>query len=282
MRLGADMPGSPVVCTCAGLGVTAGAWHAQRRLASTHVNTQRLHYFHFGSEKKLGSHRRLSKETQCSVFEWFRGGAKEVAQQADEPDVVDEDDLPFPLSILENTHLRGRQLALAYRATENGWSALQFHKHCNMKGPCVVYAVTSTGARFGGFNSEGFKSSDDYSPSSKAFLFCWPKSAAEPVLLSKVGGTEAALFDYARGGPQWGADALVIGPPQAPVMGGIAGPDSQTLGAGDLHTAKSRLGLAYERLPKSLKQTSLFGGSDKAATLTEVEVYFSPDIAALY
>lgn len=41
------------------------------------------------------------------MFEWFRGGAKEVAQQADEPDVVDEDDLPFPLSILENTHLRG-------------------------------------------------------------------------------------------------------------------------------------------------------------------------------
>ena len=32
-------------------GVTAGAWHAQRRLASTHVNIQRLHYFHFGSEK---------------------------------------------------------------------------------------------------------------------------------------------------------------------------------------------------------------------------------------
>ena len=30
----------------------------------------------------------------------------------------------------------------------------------------------------------------------------------------QVGGTEAALFDYARGGPQWGADALVIGPPR--------------------------------------------------------------------
>lgn len=30
----------------------------------------------------------------------------------------------------------------------------------------------------------------------------------------QVGGTEAALFDYARGGPQWGADALIIGPPQ--------------------------------------------------------------------
>lgn len=34
----------------------------------------------------------------------------------------------------------------------------------------------------------------------------------------QVGGTEAALFDYARGGPQWGADALVIGPPQVSVL----------------------------------------------------------------
>lgn len=30
----------------------------------------------------------------------------------------------------------------------------------------------------------------------------------------QVGGSEAALFDYARGGPQWGADSLIIGPPQ--------------------------------------------------------------------
>ena len=30
----------------------------------------------------------------------------------------------------------------------------------------------------------------------------------------QVGGPEAALFDYARGGPQWGADALIVGPPQ--------------------------------------------------------------------
>lgn len=69
---------------------------------------------------------------------------------------------------------------------------------------------------------------------------------------------------------------------QAPVMGGMAGPDSQTLGAGDLHTAKSRLGLAYEVLPKGLRQTSLFGGSQKTAVLSEVEVYFAPEIAALY
>lgn len=69
---------------------------------------------------------------------------------------------------------------------------------------------------------------------------------------------------------------------QAPVMGGISGPESPTLGAGDLRTAKCRLGLAYEHLPKALKQTSLFGGSEKTATLAEVVVYYSPELAALY
>lgn len=68
---------------------------------------------------------------------------------------------------------------------------------------------------------------------------------------------------------------------QAPVMGGISGPDSPTLGAGDLHAAKCRLGLAYEKLPVKLKQASLFGDSNKA-DLAEVEVYFCPEIAALY
>lgn len=80
----------------------------------------------------------------------------------------------------------GRQLALAYKATQHGWSALQFHKECDMKGPCVVYCETKDGARFGGFNSEGFKSSDDYSSSSKAFLFCWTASDQEPIILQKV------------------------------------------------------------------------------------------------
>jgi hypothetical protein len=33
----------------------------------------------------------------------------------------------------------------------------------------------------------------------------------------QTGGSGAAIFDYARGGPQWGADALLIGPPKSPV-----------------------------------------------------------------
>ena len=80
----------------------------------------------------------------------------------------------------------GRQLALAYQASTHGWSALQFHQHCDSKGPCVVYGVTDSGARFGGFNDAGFRSTDDYAASLDAFLFCWPGSAEEPILLGKV------------------------------------------------------------------------------------------------
>ena len=39
------------------------------------------------------------------------------------------------------------------------------------------------------------------------------------------GYSKLAIFDYARGGPQFGAADLVIGPPLTPTAGGIAGPD---------------------------------------------------------
>ncbi|KAH1133870.1 hypothetical protein GLYMA_05G112900v4 [Glycine max] len=57
-----------------------------------------------------------------------------------------------------------------------------------------------------------------------------------------------------------GPYGLLIGPPLAPVMGGFAGPDTNS-GIGDLRQAKSRSGLT---------------------TLREVEVFCSPQIASLY
>jgi hypothetical protein len=52
----------------------------------------------------------------------------------------------------------------------------------------------------------------------------------------KVGGSGAAIFDWARAGPTFGADALIVGPPLSPVMGGFAGPESETVAAGDMST----------------------------------------------
>lgn len=102
--------------------------------------------------------------------------------------------------------------------------------------------------------------------------------ADEPIVLPKVGGSGAALFDYARGGPQFGADGLLIGPPLAPVMGGFAGPDTNS-GIGDLRHAKSRLGLSYAKREDG--KESLFGDESRAV-LGEVQVFCSPQIASLY
>lgn len=143
-----------------------------------------------------------------------------------------------------------------------------------------MVAISITGFRFGAFNPEGYRSTDDYYDTFDAFLFYWESSNDDETIrvLRKVGGSGAALFDYARGGPQFGADGLLIGPPKAPVMGGFAGPDTNS-GGGDLRQAKSRLGLSYAIRPDG--KDSLFGDT-RTATIEEVEVFCFPAIAALY
>lgn len=61
-------------------------------------------------------------------------------------------------------------------------------------------------------------------------------------------------------------------------MGGFAGPDTNS-GIGDLRQAKSRLGLSYAKRKDG--KESLFGDGNRA-TLEEVEVYCSPQIASMY
>ncbi|KAL6660587.1 hypothetical protein ACP70R_001622 [Stipagrostis hirtigluma subsp. patula] len=192
-------------------------------------------------------------------------------------------ELPFPMSLVANTHLRGRELKCCYKATVDGFSATDFHRRCDFKGPCVVVGRTGGGLRFGGFSPEGYRSTDDYYDTLDAFLFYWPETqpaaaAAPPVVLPKVGGSGAALFDYARGGPQFGADGLLIGPPLTAVMGVFTGPDASA-GVGDLRGARSRLGLSYAR--RADGKESLFGDEPRAE-LAEVLVFCSPQIASLY
>jgi len=82
------------------------------------------------------------------------------------------------------------------------------------------------------------------------------------------------MFDYARGGPQWGACVLIIEPPQAPGMGGMSGPDSPTSdGRRGRPAAKSTSnGQAYETVPDEYADCSSFGGSAVEAKLREVQV----------
>ncbi|KAJ1428944.1 TLDc domain [Sesbania bispinosa] len=187
-------------------------------------------------------------------------------------------DLTFSISLVDKTFLKGKELKCCYKATIDGFSATDFHQCCDFKGPCVIIGYTNKSFKFGAFNPEGYRSTDDYCDTFDPFLFYWIDNETKPIILPKIGGSGAALFDYARGGPQFGADGLLIGPPLAPVMGGFAGPDTNS-GIGDLRQAKSRLGLSYAKREDG--KESIFGDESRA-TLQEVEVFCSPKIASLY
>ncbi|KAK6935004.1 TLDc domain [Dillenia turbinata] len=217
------------------------------------------------------------KRSPLSFFDWNFGkrSSDDRPQQTKYHDI----DLPFSLSLVSKTFLKGKELKCCYRATLDGFSATSFHNCSDFKGPCVIIGYTNKSFKFGAFNPEGYRSTDDYYDTFDAFLFYWTgNEKLDPVICPKVGGSGAALFDYARGGPQFGADGLLIGPPLAPVMGGFAGPDTNS-GIGDLRQAKSRLGLSYAK--RGDGKGSLFG-DDYKATLEEVQVFCSPKIASLY
>uniref|UniRef100_A0A7N0UWZ1 TLDc domain-containing protein n=1 Tax=Kalanchoe fedtschenkoi TaxID=63787 RepID=A0A7N0UWZ1_KALFE len=221
---------------------------------------------------------RSSPNPRC-LFGWKFGKQPSPADDRNPKPDYHEIDLPFSPSLVSKTFLKGRELKCCYRASLDGFSAAEFHKCCDFKGPCVIIGYTSKSFKFGAFNPEGYRSTDDYYDTLDAFLFYWEEQQHEdPAILPKVGGSGAALFDYARGGPQFGADGLLIGPPLAPVMGGFAGPDTNS-GVGDLRQGKSRLGLSYAKRRDG--KESLFGDESKAV-IAEVQVFCSPQIASLY
>ena len=75
-----------------------------------------------------------------------------------------------PVELLKGTILDGRPLKLAYKASRDGWSATTFHRKVDFLGPALVLGATRTGV-FGGFNPNGWMSTDDYYGSMNAFLF---------------------------------------------------------------------------------------------------------------
>ena len=73
-------------------------------------------------------------------------------------------------------------------------------------------------------------------------------------------------------GPQFGSSDLIIGPPQAAVMGGFAGPDMEdtSINAGNLKTGSSSFLSAYENINGWPRGNHRF---------VEVEIYCNGNIA---
>jgi TLD len=134
-----------------------------------------------------------------------------------------------------------------------------------------LFAVRSrNGKVFGGYNPSGWRSTDDYTISAAAFLWCLPgPSPAQQVVVKCpiMPGGNCAIFDYATAGPTFGSTDFCVGPPQAAVMGGFAGPDSEdmTTAAGNLRQCRSNIGTAYRNDPAWPARGSM--------QLVEVEVY---------
>jgi len=170
-------------------------------------------------------------------------------------------------SIIAGTFLEQRPLQRVYKASRDGWSAIAFHEAVDGLGSAVVVARSLTGQTFGGFNPNGFRSTDDYYSSSAAFLWCLQRGGRVVVKLPVLPGGNAAVFDYATSGPCFGAADLVIGPPRAAVLGGFAGPDAEDISqsAGDLRRCQSAVGPTYD-----WNSAWPVRGS---ARLVEVEVY---------
>eukprot|EP00747_Dinoflagellata_sp_TGD_P217525 gnl/TRDRNA2_/TRDRNA2_89914_c0_seq1.p1 gnl/TRDRNA2_/TRDRNA2_89914_c0~~gnl/TRDRNA2_/TRDRNA2_89914_c0_seq1.p1 ORF type:complete len:258 (+),score=33.60 gnl/TRDRNA2_/TRDRNA2_89914_c0_seq1:80-853(+) len=209
-------------------------------------------------------------------FDSLFGGNSESTDASD-VDVEYVEDPPVDLaSLAEGTFLRGRTLARCYLASRDGWSALDFHRRCDFKGPTIIVArVQNSRLLIGGFMPIEFKSSDDYTELRNDFLFA-SRDGSSISIVRKKQGAPGPVYDYARGGPQWGSDGLVIGVPTGTVGGMFAGPSSESTGVGSLRTVSSRLGLDYDMLDGT---DSLLGKGVKDAKLQEVEVYYSPEIA---
>jgi TLD len=141
------------------------------------------------------------------------------------------------------------KLKCVYKATKDGWSAINFHEAVDGKGSGFVVTRSFSGRTFGGFNANGWRSTDDYYSSTSSFL--WYQVAGgsvnQIVKLPILPGGDAAVFDYATAGPCFGASDFLIGPPRAAVMGGFAGPDAEdiTKSAGSLRQCKSSIGSTY-------------------------------------
>lgn len=209
------------------------------------------------------------------------GGGGEARRAPPRPLAEAEAALVRPL--VAETFIGARELGCCYQMAVDGASALAFHKGCDNAGPTLVVAMAECGRVVGGWFPAEFLSSDDYKETDSDFLFVAKgktlgEAAANGVeVIAKTGGV-GPVFDYARGGPQWGGapPALVIGPPLAPVGGGITGLDAEETAVGTLRTAKSTLGIGYAKT--SAGEDSLFGDGVRECRLTDVLVFSAVDL----
>jgi len=186
--------------------------------------------------------------------------------------------LTFPSSTLDRTNIDPSKtnvdLQCIYKASRDGWSAIDFHENVDSRGSALVVCLSKSGKKFGGYCPTGWMSTDDYVGSNAAFLWC--QQGSDAVKYPVLQGGNVALFDYASAGPVFGAADLKIGQSQSAIMGGFAGPDveDRSISAGNLKRGTSNIGGAYENVENSWPVRGKF-------QLVELEVYANANISPI-
>lgn len=96
-----------------------------------------------------------------------------------------------------------------YRGSRDGFTAKDFHKKCDNKGPTVVLIQGGSGEVFGGYSPVSWTSNgaSPYLPTDKSFLFSLDTEEKLPVK-----DEEYAVYSHSSCGPCWGSECdLVIG-----------------------------------------------------------------------
>ena len=158
--------------------------------------------------------------------------------------------------LLARNQLTTRALELAYDAERDGWSAGAFHRGCDGRGACVVYAKTEDGAEVGAYNPKGWASMGNARPSPAAFLFRL-RDGGEPLKLRSAShiGCNSISSDAPDRGIDFGVEGLCI-PLRA----------SEDRGPGSERRAFSKLGVYYEG------EGALWGAGQTTA-LAELKVF---------
>ena len=108
-------------------------------------------------------------------------------------------------------------LTCIYKATKDGFDCQSFHTKSDVGLPSIVMAsVKSRGiAGLGGmtevikrYTPFGYQSVNDYRNTVKAFVF--KVIDGEIIKCAKLGGADAAVYDYGDEGPVFGSEALRI------------------------------------------------------------------------
>ena len=160
--------------------------------------------------------------------------------------------------LLARNQLTSRELELAYDAARDGWSAEAFHRGCDGRGACVVYAKTEDGEEIGAYNPKGWASMGNARPSPAAFLYAFRGDGAErPTKLRSAShiGCNSCSSDAPSRGIELGVEAFCV-----PLR------ISEDRGPGSERRAFSKLGVYYEGAG------ALWGGTQVTA-LAELKVF---------